>query len=69
VLQRFLERRHLILAGFWAVLIVPTVLWWRDSVLWVAFLSLYANIASELAAHHALRAHAHADNALDAAEE
>jgi hypothetical protein len=44
------------MAVVWAGLFVPTLLWWKDSVLWVAFLSLYANFASEVAAHHALRA-------------
>jgi hypothetical protein len=52
----FLRHRHLIMAAIWVVLIVPTVAWWSDSVLWVAFLSIYANVASEIAAHHALRA-------------
>jgi hypothetical protein len=47
------ENRHLIAAGVWAVLVVPTLLLWKDSVLWVAFLSLYANFASEIASHHA----------------
>lgn len=56
-----LRYRHLILAGVWAVLILPTIVWWRDSVLWVAFLSLYANIASEVAAHHALQAEKNGD--------
>ena len=31
------------MAGVWALLAVPTVLWSSESVLWVAFLSLYAN--------------------------
>lgn len=51
-----LGHRHLIGALLWACLVVPTILWWKDSVLWVAFLSLYANFASEIAAHHSLRA-------------
>lgn len=51
-----LQRRHLIMALVWVGLSVPTLLFWKDSVLWVAFLSLYANFASEVASHHALRA-------------
>lgn len=27
----------------WMVLAVPTVLWWKESILWVAIMSLYAN--------------------------
>lgn len=33
-----------------------TVLWLKDSILWVAFMSLYANIASEAAAKEAKKA-------------
>jgi hypothetical protein len=45
--------RHLLLAGMWVLLAVPTVLWWEHSILWVAFMSLYANFEASLAAHHA----------------
>jgi hypothetical protein len=27
---------------FWVAMILPTVLWWHDSVLWVGLLSVYA---------------------------
>jgi hypothetical protein len=27
----------------WTVLAVPTMLWWRDSLTWVVFMSLYGN--------------------------
>jgi hypothetical protein len=39
----------------WAALAVPTLLWWRDSVAWVALMSLYANVASHWAAYQASR--------------
>lgn len=51
-----MRRAHLTMACVWLVLSVPTVMWWRDSVLWVAFLSLYANFASEISAYQASRA-------------
>lgn len=38
------DRYHYIAIGFWLVAIVPTLLWWKDSVLWVCIMSLYANI-------------------------
>lgn len=47
---------HLILTIFWTVAIVPTLIWWKDSVLWVALMSLWANIASHLAAYTAAKA-------------
>lgn len=51
-----MRRAHLFMACVWVVLAVPTALWWRDSVLWVAILSLYANFASEISAYQATRA-------------
>ena len=47
------ERRHLILAMAWVVLAIPSLIWWKDSVLFVILLSLYANFEASLAAHNA----------------
>lgn len=49
-------RVHIALAVVWAVLCVPTVLLWADSVLWVALISCYANVVSHLGAWMASRA-------------
>lgn len=39
----------------WLLLIIPTVLWWQHSIVWVVFMSVWANIAAHgaafLAAH------------------
>jgi len=35
---------------------VPTVLLWRDSVLWVALMSVWANVAGHWSAWQATRA-------------
>lgn len=40
----------------WVVLVVPTLLWWRESILWVAFMSLYANVVGHWSAYQASRA-------------
>jgi hypothetical protein len=47
---------HLIASGVWAALAIPTVIWWSDSVLWVAFCSLYANAGFHIGAWQAARA-------------
>lgn len=52
-----IDYRHMILAALWATLTIPAWIWWRDSVFYVIIVSHYANLVSELAAHHALRAH------------
>jgi hypothetical protein len=45
----------------WAAMIPPTVLWWRESILWVALLSVYANFISHWGAYQAARAEKAAD--------
>lgn len=34
----------------WAVLIVPSVIWWKNSVPWLVAMSCYANVAGHAAA-------------------
>lgn len=52
---------HTVLTVAWALLSIPTLLWWRESVLWVALMSLWANIASHWAAREAAKAKELAD--------
>jgi hypothetical protein len=47
---------HLAAAALWALLLVPTVIWWKNSILWVAGCSLYANVIAHLAAYAGARA-------------
>ena len=47
---------HLCATGFWLSMVVPTVLWWHDSILWVAFMSIWANVATHWGAWQASRA-------------
>jgi len=47
---------HTALTLVWAVLAIPTLLYWRESVLWVTLMSLWANIASHWAAREAAKA-------------
>jgi hypothetical protein len=35
---------HRISATFWALLLIPALIWWRDSVTFVILASVYANI-------------------------
>jgi hypothetical protein len=52
---RVLARVHLGLAGFWALAAIPTVIWLKDSVLWVAIMSCYANVYTSAAAWQGAR--------------
>lgn len=47
------DHQHKLLAYFWLILAVPSVLWWKESVLFVILLSLYANYESSRAADEA----------------
>lgn len=47
---------HRGLATTWLLLAIPTLLWWSESILWVAFMSLYANVAAHWAAAEAAEA-------------
>lgn len=53
---------HYGMAAAWALMLIPTLLWWKESVLWVAAMSLYANFSSHLAAAKASKAEDAAEN-------
>lgn len=50
------RRVHLAFTVAWALAIVPTLLWWRESVLWVALMSAWANMAAHFSAWQGSRA-------------
>lgn len=47
---------HRGMAGTWAILAIPTLLWWKDSILWVALMSLYANLVGHWSSAQAAEA-------------
>ena len=49
-------RVHAALCILWAVLMAPSVLWWKDSIAWVIVMSCYANFAGSMASLQAARA-------------
>jgi hypothetical protein len=61
----WLKGLNLWLAVLWMALIVPTVLFWSESVLFVAAASVYANVAGHIAAWQASRAEEMADPEVD----
>lgn len=56
-----LRRFHAAMIAVWALLAVPTVLWWKESVLWVALMSLYANVGAHFSAWQGTRAEQEAE--------
>jgi hypothetical protein len=47
---------HAVATVAWLVLSVPSMLWWRNSIGYIVFLSVYAIVASHWAAWQAARA-------------
>lgn len=39
----------------WMLLLIPTMLWWKNSITWVAVMSLYANVVGHWSAYQAAR--------------
>lgn len=50
------RRLHAVLAVVWLLLALPAVLWWSESVTFVVFGSVYANVAGHLAGYQGARA-------------
>jgi hypothetical protein len=48
-----LRRFHLIAVVVWTLLLVPSLLWWKASVLWVVLMSVWANIQGHFASYMA----------------
>lgn len=42
---------HLGMAVLWLGLLVPTIVWWKDSILYVGLISVYAIILEHLTAY------------------
>jgi hypothetical protein len=47
------ENDHLLLFWFWVLMAIPVVTIWKDSILLVLIMSLYANCEASLSAHQA----------------
>lgn len=52
----FIKKAHLFMSILWVILAIPSVIWWKDSVLWVIIISIYANIVGHLSGYTAARA-------------
>lgn len=49
------EYGHIALFIVWFLLIIPTILFWNSSILWVAFMSVYAILAQHATGYSAAR--------------
>lgn len=51
-----LRRFNAVMTIVWLALVVPTVLLWRESILWIALMSVWANVAGHMGAWAGARA-------------
>ncbi|HIG9532614.1 TPA: hypothetical protein ACYEP7_002538 [Klebsiella pneumoniae] len=61
----FIKRCHLVAAVMWVGLAIPSLIWWKDSALWVILISIYANIVGHLSGYSAARADQAAEESED----
>lgn len=52
----FYRRIHATLTIVWLALIVPSVLWWSESIKWIVLMSVWANVAGHFSAWQGTRA-------------
>ena len=52
----FHAKFHLVMTVLWILLIIPTVLYWKSSIIWLVFMSLYAIITGHFSSYEATRA-------------
>jgi len=54
----FLRRLHAGLTVVWLILAIPAILLWRNSIAFLVFVSIYANVASHFSAWQGARSEA-----------
>lgn len=47
---------HATLTFLWLLAVIPSLIWWKDSVPWIVFMSVWANVASSIGSWQAARA-------------
>ena len=63
--ERWHADHHLWEAWFWVALVVPSLLWWKDSILFVILVSLYANYKTAIGAHEGRQARRNTESSDD----
>lgn len=50
------KKFHLVMTIIWALMAIPTALWWNNSVLWVGEMSVYACMTTHWGSYQGARA-------------
>lgn len=57
------RRFHATMTALWLVAIVPSLLWWSESLKWIVLMSVWANVAGHFSAWQGTRAEANSESA------
>ena len=58
---KYLYYFHLSMTIVWALLIIPTIIFWPSSILWLALMSAWANFAAHFSALQGARVEENSD--------
>jgi hypothetical protein len=61
----FLRRFHGTMTGVWLFLILPSVTFWKESIAWVVFMSVWANVAGHFSSWQAARVEVNQEQEID----
>lgn len=61
----FLRKFHGYATLVWIILLLPSIIFWAESVTWIVLMSVWANIAGHWSAWQAARGEAKADPEVD----
>lgn len=64
----FVTNFHKYATFAWMILIIPSLLWWRESVAWVVLMSAWANVAGHWSSYQASRVEKKQDEQVDTTE-
>lgn len=60
-MDNYEDKLHLILAAFWVLMIIPTLIFWANSVVVVLIYSVYALVGAHIAAYEGAKDDAQID--------
>jgi hypothetical protein len=62
---KYLRWFHAFATGVWLALVIPTVMFWSESIAWLAIMSVWANVAGHFGSWQGARAESVADPSTD----
>ena len=51
--KHFWSRFHAVMTCIWLILLIPSLVWWKESLPWLVAMSVWANVGSHWSAFQA----------------